>query len=279
MTARHLGKRLFPLLDGRLDRAETLEAMAHLDSCPGCSQEWADLRRDREALQTSGSGIDMRFAQKLLDRDRIAEIAQAEPRRHIKVAGGVRPHFLRATLLSAAGVTIVLMLLYALGEPGVVGPEAFIAGSANHEAVLRNFPSSEAQQEALAPWVHPMWREGTVAPVSAVRMEANGVHIVVAVVIVGNDELTVSEAKGRLPADLGDPLVRVNHDAREVFQVEGEDSTIFFESENSVVRIDCSCPLESLLAVADTFPESRDLGVFERLGQGVGAVASAVTGG
>jgi hypothetical protein len=279
MTTRHLGKRLSQLLDGRLNDEETLEAMAHLESCPACNEEWDDLRRDREALQTSGSGIDMRNAQKLLNRDRIAEIAQAEPRRHVKVAGGVRPHFMRATLLSTAGVTVVLALLYALGEPGVVSPDAFVAEAVHHGPDLRIVPSSSAADEVLAPWVHPEWGEGTIAPAQAVRTEANGVRVVRALVFVGDDELMVSEVKGQLPSEPTDPLVRVEHEARDVFQIEGEDSTIFFESEDAVVRLDCTCSLESLLAVADTFPESRDPGVFERLGQGVGAVANAVTGG
>ena len=86
MITRHVTKQLNLLIDGRLEREDALKAMGHLAECEWCTTEWEALRRDRGALQTSGSGIDMRSAQKLLNRERIAVIAQTEPRRHAKVA-------------------------------------------------------------------------------------------------------------------------------------------------------------------------------------------------
>ena len=50
MTARHLGNRIHDLVDGRLSRADSYVAMAHLADCEDCGSEWEQLRKERAAL-------------------------------------------------------------------------------------------------------------------------------------------------------------------------------------------------------------------------------------
>ena len=88
MNDKHLGDRIHDLLDGRLSRTDTHAAMAHLDHCEECSKRWQELRSAREALNSSPAGIDMRFAQMLLDKDRMAQIAQGESKHVARAARG-----------------------------------------------------------------------------------------------------------------------------------------------------------------------------------------------
>ena len=279
MTTRHLGKRLCLLLDSRLDRDETLRAMAHLDECEACSEEWESLRRDREALQTSGTGIDMRFAQRLLDKERIAEIALAEPKRHAKAATGAHPHVLRATVLSASGVVGILAILYILGQPKEIPLETFLYGSqysglaigTSAAPAMTSVPDMEA-------WAHPVWDAPVDAQVEAVVFTDGSGRILSATMVVAAEEFTVTERKGQLPADVSNVLERTGTESRDVFLLEGDGTSVLFESGNKVVKIDCACPVEDLVGFADTFPEGRAPGVLERLGEGVGVFADAVTG-
>jgi hypothetical protein len=174
---------------------------------------------------------------------------------------------------------MLLAALYALGEPTVVEPDALLAGATFRGSDVQVAPAGDFDQAPLEPWVHPVWGEGTVAPTRALVIEQNGVRFVQAVILVNHDELTITEAKGQLPDVPRDPFVKADHLTRDVFVLVDVQSTILFQSEDRVVRIDCLCPIEVLFAVADTFPEGSTPGVLQRVGEGVGHVADAVTGG
>jgi len=74
--------------------------MEHLDECPECAERWQELRAAREALNSSEVGIDVRFAQQLLDRKRMAQIASEEtPERARAASGAGRKH---VTMAAAA---------------------------------------------------------------------------------------------------------------------------------------------------------------------------------
>jgi hypothetical protein len=277
VTTRHLGKRLYLLVDGRLDRADAIEAMTHLEDCEACTNEWREILRAREALQTSGSGIDMRFARRLLDRDRIAEIAQAEPKRHVKVASGVRPHVVRATALGTVATIAVLSVLYALGEPDRVGIDSLASANAENGPV-RVVGEEGPDPRSLDPWAHPVWDDSEFVPISAWILDDDGVPMLQATVLLGEHEMLITERKGRLVVRPDDAVVRAEDTSREVYLVDGDDSAVVFESADAVVMIGCTCPMDSLLGAVDEFPEASGQGVLARLGSGVGEVADAVTG-
>lgn len=278
--AHHVTRQLSLLIDGRLERPDALKAMAHLAECETCTSEWAALRKDHEALQTSGSGIDMRFAQRLLDRERIAVIAQAEPRRHAKAASTMRPHVLRGTLMVASGAIGILAILYLLGEPQEIPVSTLIAGnSATGQAVMAISVNGADKADTLVASGHPEWVDSEMVPLETVTLEEDGIRLSQTTVRMGENQFVVTEGHGRLQRDIGEVLEQSTQGDRAVFLVDGEGAGILFASGDMVVMIDCSCSEEVLIGVAEYFPEESPPGVLTRLGDGVEELADVVTWG
>ncbi|MBN2177729.1 MAG: zf-HC2 domain-containing protein [Demequinaceae bacterium] len=280
MLNRHVIRQLNLLIDGRLEREDALKAMAHLERCERCTAEWEALRRDREALQTSGSGIDMRSARKLLERERIAVLAQAEPRRLAKAATGVRPHVLKATVLVASGVISVLTILYILGEPKEIPLSRLLPGNTIYGPTVSTLADSNlGARDQVVAYETPAWLAEDMTPLGTIVGEDDGARVSQTTVLFGENCLTVTERQGRLPRDVGEHLERSDQGEREVFLLDEEGSGILFESGDSVITVGCDCTLDVLVGIVDSFPEESSPGILTRLGDGVGAVADAVTGG
>jgi len=280
VSTRHVTRQLNLLIDGRLGREDALKVMGHLAECELCTAEWDALRRDREALQTSGSGIDMRFAQKLLNRERIAVIAQTEPRRHAKVARSVRPHVLRGSLIAVSGVVGILTILYMLGEPKEVQLSAFVEGnSVNGLTSHAIYPLGAGGMNSLVTSGQPGWASEEITQLGTVIQENNGVRVSRTTARMGENEFIVTESRGRLPQNVGEVLERSDQGGREVFLLDGDGSGVLFASGDGVVMIDCSCSGEALAGVVEAFPEEQPPGVLTRVSDGMGEIADAVTGG
>lgn len=279
MTTRHVTRQLNLLIDGRLAREDALKAMGHLAECEWCTAEWEAMRRDREALQTSGSGIDMRSAQRLLNRERIAVIAQTEPRRHAKIARSVHPHVLRGSLLVAAGVVGILTILYVLGEPKEVQLSTLFDGASAHGlAAPTESQMSAGGIDVLATSGQPEWASEEIVPLGMVIQENDGIRISHTTARMGDQEMVVTESRGRLPHDVDEVLERSDQGNRAVYL--GDDGTgVVFASGDSVVRITCDCSEETLVVIVDAFPDEQHPGLLTRVGDGMGAIADVVTGG
>ncbi len=168
MTTRHLGKRLYALVDGRLSREDAYVAMAHVGECAECAAKWEALRKDRIALQTSGTGIDMSFTSHLLDRERIAEIARDEPKRHVRAARGKVVNVAVIGVVLFAGGALFLGILWKLGAPPEVGLQvAAIPDAATASSVQLMGAPRMRLEGSLVSWVHPVWETSTLIPIDA----------------------------------------------------------------------------------------------------------------
>ncbi len=281
MTTRHLGKRLYSLVDGRLSRDEAYVAMAHVAECDECAEKWEALRRDRVALQTSGTGIDMSFTQHLLDRDRIAEIARDEPRRHVKAARGKGVNVIVVAASTLAMGALALGVLWRLGAPAEVGLEIAAAPDKSTASSVRLMGAPGMRlEESLVSWVHPSWETSGVIPVDAAFIQtANGTTVLVARVLAGGDSVTVTEQKGTLPAGFGSEFPMGGVTDHEVFVVSDEPAQVVWDAGGVVVGLTCDCSIDVLESVASQFPNGNEPGVLERLGDGLRVVADALSGG
>lgn len=281
MTTRHLGKRLYALVDGRLSRDEAYVAMAHVGECAECAAQWQALRRDRIALQTSGTGIDMSHARGLLDRDRIAEIARDEPRRHVKAAKGRGVNIAVVAVSILATGALAVGVLWRLGAPPEVGleiAEAPDAASASNVQLL-GAPGMRSEGSLVA-WVHPSWESSNIIPVDAAVIQSDdGPTVLVARVLAGGEPVTVTEQKGTLPAGFGSEFPMGGATGHEVYVVSEEPAQVVWDAGGVVVGLACDCTVDILESVASQFPNGNEPGVIERLGDGLRAVADAVTGG
>jgi anti-sigma factor RsiW len=281
VTTRHLGKRLYALVDGRLSRDEAYVAMAHVGECAECAEKWDALRRDRIALQTSGTGIDMSFTDHLLDRARIAEIARDEPKRHARAARGRGVNVALVGVSLFAGGAIFLGVLWKLGAPPEVGLEVAAAPDQSTASSVQLMGAPRMRIEgSLVSWVHPSWESSTVIPVdAAVVQTASGTTVLVARILAGNDSITVVEQRGKLPAGFGSEFPMGGVTGHEVYVVSDHPTQVVWDAGGVVVGLDCICSLDVLESVASQFPNGNEPGVFARLGDGLRAVADAVTGG
>lgn len=281
MTTRHLGKRLYALVDGRLSREDAYVAMAHVGECAECAGKWEALRRDRIALQTSGTGIDMSFTSHLLDRNRIAEIARDEPRRHVRAASGRAANVAVVGLTLFAGGALLLGILWRLGAPPEVGLEVAAAPDAATASSVQLMGAPGMRLEgSLVSWVHPAWETSTLIPVDAsVIHAADGTTVLVAHVLAGNDSVTVIEQEGTLPAGFSSEFPMGGVAGHEVYVVSDHPTQVVWDAGGVVVGLGCTCSLDVLASVASQFPNGTEPGVMERLGDGLRVVADAVTGG
>ena len=281
MTTRHLGKRLYALVDGRLSREDAYVAMAHVGECAECSSKWEAVRKDRIALQTSGSGIDMSFTSHLLDRGRIAEIARDEPKRHVRAASGRAVNVAVVGVSLFAGGALFLGLLWRLGAPPEVGLEVAALPDVESASSVQLMGAPGMRLEgSLVSWVHPAWDSSALIPVDAsVIQTANGTTVLVARVLAGNDSITVIEQRGTLPAGFSSEFPMGGVMGREVYVVSDHPTQVVWDAGGVVVGLGCTCSLDVLESVASQFPNGKEPGVMERLGDGLRAVADAVTGG
>jgi anti-sigma factor RsiW len=281
VTTRHLGKRLYSLVDGRLSREDAYVAMAHVGECEECAARWEALRRDRIALQTSGTGIDMTFAGHLLDRSRIAEIARDEPRRHVRAAPGRGVNVAVVGISLVAGGALVLGLLWTLGAPPEVGLEVAAPPDQSTAASVQLMGAPRMRVEgSLISWVHPEWEGSNVIPVDAAVIQMqDGTTVLVASILAGGEPIRVIEQKGTLPAGFGAGLPRGAAADREVYVVSEDPSQIVWDAGGVVVSLGCACSVAILESVASQFPDGHEPGILERLGDGLETAADAVTGG
>jgi hypothetical protein len=281
VTTRHLGKRLYALVDGRLSREDAYVAMAHVGECEECAARWQALREDRIALQTSGTGIDMSFASHLLDRSRIAEIARDEPRRHVRAAHGRGVNVAVLGISALAGGALVLGLLWNLGAPPEVGLEVAAPPDQSTAASVQLMGAPRMRVEgSLISWVHPPWESTDVIPVDAAVIQmADGTTVLVASILAGGEPIRVIEQRGTLPAGFGAGLPKGMATDREVYVVSENPSQIVWDAGGVVVSLGCTCAVDVLESVASEFPDGHEPGVLERLGDGLESVANAVAGG
>ena len=281
MTTRHLGKRLYALVDGRLSREDAYVAMAHVGECDECAARWQALRKDRIALQTSGTGIDMTFTGHLLDRSRIAEIARDEPRRHVRAARrrGVNVAVVGISFL--AGGALVLGVLWTLGAPPEVGLEVAAPPDQSTAASVQLMGAPRMRVEgSLISWVHPEWEASNVIPVDAAVIQMDdGTTVLVASILAGGEPIRVIEQRGTLPASFGAGLAMGAAKDREVYVVSEDPSQIVWDAGGVVVSLGCACSVAILESVASQFPDGHEPGILERLGDGLETAADAVAGG
>ncbi|WP_062069591.1 anti-sigma factor family protein [Demequina sediminicola] len=280
MSDKHLGDSVHDLLDNRLSREATTDAMAHLESCEDCRTRWEELRDAREALKTADAGIDMRFTQQLLDRQRMAEIAQHESKAQVRAAAGQgqRP-------------MLVMMLVFMLVSSGVV---ACYAAGAPHEVELAfadgaesgtadggvSFISSSSMRtgDSLAAWAHPDWEEADLVPIEArVLKRADGSNILAAQVLAGSDLIVVTEQHGSLDGSIED-LPSVQLGKATAYQVGENPLHYIWQTGDIVISAACECSRSTLEAAASSFPSAEPPGFFARLGQGAQRIAATVAG-
>ncbi|WP_062208978.1 anti-sigma factor family protein [Demequina oxidasica] len=282
MTQKHLGENLHDLLDGRMSTADAAEAMAHLEECDDCNARWTELREAREALNTSSAGIDMRFAQQLLDRDRMAQIAQGESKHRARAARARPSRHRSATIafsiliFAAVGVGAA----YYAGGPDQV-PLEFAAASAEGTApnVAYMGPQDMRSADNMRAWVHPDWQDSGLVPIEArVVRGDSGAHMLVASLLAGIDPVVVTEQHGDLVHERVADLPRADVPGIDVYIVRLEPAQLVWQTGDVVVSVSCSCAMVTLETVAGTFPTNTEPGFLDRVHAGLGAFAGTLTG-
>lgn len=280
MKPKHLGDSIHDLLDGRLrgDRAYT--AMAHLGECEECAARFHELRAARDVLNSSEAGIDMRFAQQLLDRNRIAEIAAAERPENARATRPVR----RGPVISVAVLAVVAVLIvgaaWQTGAPDDVSLEFAQPRKATGTSSVAYFdPQGMRHGELLRSWIHPDFSKSEVIPVEArVVQRANGQLALFATVLSGTDIVQVVQQHGHLVSSLVEQMPPANVDGADVYVVEsGTSSTVVWQTGDVVVALSCECSLPTLESVAAEFPAGADPGFVDRVSEGFRTFADALS--
>ena len=277
MTDKHLGERIHDLLDGRLSRDDAHAAMAHLSECDDCHARWQQLRADREALNSSSAGIDMGFAQMLLNKDRMAEIAKGESKHVARAAKGrdKRPATIAAASAVILGFTVISA--YLAGSPDSV--DANIVAMADSGA--RNTVGIDVQGvdlEDMTDWVQPDWQASGLIPVEAKIMRHGDADILVASLLVGLDPVVIVEKRGRLAAVVtgNAPVIGVND--VDVYVVSSAPLQVLWQSGAVVIAATCECALDTLGTAIAAFPRAGEPGVMDQIGAGLGVFGDALTG-
>ncbi len=183
--------------------------------------------------------------------------------------------------IAVAGA-LVVGILWRLGAPPEVGLEiAEAPDTASASSVQLMGAPGMRSEGSLVAWVHPAWEASNVIPVdAAVIQSANGPTVLVARVLAEGESVTVTEQKGRLPAGFSSEFPMGGATGHEVFVVsEEEPAQVVWDAGGVVVGLACDCTVDVLESVASEFPNGNEPGVLERLGDGLRAVADAVTGG
>ncbi|WP_430867507.1 hypothetical protein [Demequina aurantiaca] len=263
-----------------MSTADATAAMAHLDECADCSARWTELRDAREALNSSSAGIDMRFAQQLLDRDRMAQIARGESKHRAKAA---RPRSHRSAsiafsilVLAVAGVGAA----YYAGGPDEVPVEfAAASGDAADQNVAYMGPQDMRSGADMRAWVHPDWQDSGLVPIEAkvVRGE-NDARILVASLLAGVDPVVVTEQHGNLVLERVAELPRADVHGIDAYIVRVDPAQLVWQTGDMVVSVTCNCAMVTLETVAGYFPTNTEPGVLDRIQDGLGEFAGTLTG-
>jgi len=274
---RHLGDSVHDLLDGRLRGDRAYAAMAHLGECEECAARFHELRTARDALNSSQAGIDMRFAQRLLDRDRIAEIAAHEDARKARVVRRRR----RLPLIFAASsvvllATVVVTAAWKAGEPDEVSLE--FAQPRDTAVPVAYVDTQGMRRGELRSWIHPDFASSRLIPVDAqVVQRRNGQQVLVARILSGMTDITVVQQHGRLNDEIVDQLpVAEAGDAELYVLSDGPTSSVVWQTGDVVIALSCDCTLAELTAVAEEFPSADEPSFVERVSDGLEALADAL---
>lgn len=280
MKSKHLGDSIHDLLDGRLrgDRAYT--AMAHLGECEECAHRFHELRAARDALNSSEAGIDMRFAEQLLDRTRIAEIAAAESPENARATRQTR----HGPVISVAALGLVAVLIvgaaWQAGAPDDVSLEFAQPRKATGTSSVSYFdPQGMRNGELLRSWIHPDFSESDLIPIEArVVQRANGQLALFATMQSGQDIMQIVQQHGQLMASAVAHMPRASVDGADVYVVEsGTSSTVVWQTGDVVVALSCECSLSKLESAAAEFPAGTDPGFVDRVSEGFHSFAEALS--
>ena len=277
MTDKHLGERIHGLLDGRLSRDESAAAMAHLAECEACNSRFQALRADREALNSSSAGIDMSFAQLLLDKERMAQIAKGESK-HVARAAKGRDN--RPTTIAAAAVIILgftVTAAYFAGAPDPIdGSLVAMAESGDRNTAVIDTRSMD--QESMAQWVQPDWQASGLIPIEAKILRHQDAEILVASLLVGLDQVVIVEKRGRLAHSVVEQAPRVVVNDVDVYVVNTAPLQMLWQSGSLVVAATCTCAADTLAIAVAAFPKAKDPGVMDQIGEGLSVFGDALTG-
>ena len=281
MSSKHLGESIHDLLDSRLRGDKAYAAMAHLGECADCASRFHELKEARDALTSSEAGIDMRFAQRLLDRERIAEIAAGDPSLTAKSRRPVR----RGPVIAAATLVIIAVVLvgvaWQVGAPDEV-TLAFAAPREGGAAPVAYVNTQEMRSgEMLQSWIHPDFSTSGLIPVEAtVVQRGDGGMVLVATILAGPDahQVTVVQEHGHLSPNATAHMSRADVKGAEVYVVENEGYSpmVVWQTGDVVVALSCECSLTTLESVAEEFPSASDPGFADRVSQGFSTLADAV---
>ena len=279
MTSKHLGESVHDLLDGRLRGDKAYAAMAHLGECEDCAARFHQLKAARDALSSSQAGIDMRFTQRLLDRERIAEIAACEVSKPSRSHRSTR----RQPIAVAASLVIIAVVLVGVAWQVGAPHEVTLAFAAPREGNAAPVAYADTQEmrsgELLRSWIHPDFSTSSLAPIEAsVVKSRNGNLVLVASLLAGNDEVKVMEAHGHLsPREIA-YMPSADVKRADVYVVESDpySSTVVWQTGDVVVALSCECSLTTLESVAEEFPSASDPGFVDRVAEGFSALADAV---
>lgn len=270
MTSKHLGDKIHDLLDGRLTGDKAYAAMAHLGECEDCAARFHELRAAREALNTAEAGIDISFAQRLLDRERIAHIASQEPASRAR-ASAPRDHrpFIAVVGLAAAA-SLVVATAWVMGAPTQVGLE-FVTTASGTSAQPVAYMGAQGMRsgDQLRSWIHPDFSSSGIVPVEAqVLRRSNGSNVLVATLLRGMDVVVVTQEHARL-ASVVDELPRADVEGIDVYVLSSvEPAQVVWQTGDVVVALGCECALSTLEAVAAEFPTADQPSFVDRVGEG-----------
>lgn len=280
MTSNHLGESVHDLLDGRMNATQSASAMGHFAECEECSARWGELRTAREALNSSSVGIDMRFAQQLLDRDRMANIAKGESKHRARAAKGRnrRPVMLALSALAVAGAGVGAA--YYVGGPDTIPVEFATASAATGgQSVAAINPAGMRSEEHMRAWVHPDWQDSGLVPIEArVVLADNGSDVLIVSLLAGVDPVVVTEQRGKLALHLVADLPRADVQGIDAYIVRVEPAQIVWQSGDVVVSMACDCAMVTLETVAGTFPMTTEPGFVDRIVTGLGELTGTFTG-
>ena len=278
MSEQHLGDDLHDLLDNRLSPARSADAMAHLDECAECRSKWDDLRAARDALKTSTAGIDMRFTEQLLDRDRIAEIAKGEPKHQARAARPPdrRPLLVAAIACALAGIVVVTA--YVVGQPDEVSLQFAERDDSAGTAVMRMGAQTMRSGDQLRSWVHPDWEATDLVPVEATVVRSrSGENVLVASILAEVEPIVVTEQHGRLSPVVTEYYSPVDLGHTDGYLVSDYPRQLVWQTGDVVISVTCTCAPAILEEAALAFPAHGDPTVIDRVFDGVREISDFMT--
>jgi anti-sigma factor RsiW len=275
MTSKHLGDKIHDLLDGRLTGEKAYAAMAHLGECEDCAARWHELRTAREALNTADAGIDMSFAQRLLDRERIAQIAAQEQPSKRRAAAPPDRRPMAFVIAVGAAASLLVGAAWFMGAPNQVGLEfASVNVASSAQPVVYMGAQGMRSGDQLRSWIHPDFEESSMVPVEAqVMRRANGSNVLIATLLRGLDVVVVTQEHGTLSASVHG-MPRANVEGIDVYVISSvEPAQVVWQTGDVVIALGCECDLSTLEAAAGEFPKVEAPGMLDRVGNGLEELA------